>query len=104
MKRVIKTIAYGIVVSAILATPLSSLAYNNSYYGSEPSAGSKFLDLVIARPLLFGATVVGTGLFVVTSPFTIVTGNDKAAADALVVQPGRATFVRPLGESLDYYD
>jgi hypothetical protein len=54
-------------------------------------------DLVIARPLLIAATVVGAGLFVVSLPFTALGGNVGAAGKALVVDPGKAAFVRCLG-------
>lgn len=55
-------------------------------------------DLVIARPIGFFATVIGSAVFVVSLPFTLVGGNVPEAADALVIKPAKYTFVRPLGE------
>lgn len=54
-------------------------------------------DLLIARPLLIGATVIGAGLFVVSLPFSALGGNVGAAGKALVVDPGKEAFVRCLG-------
>lgn len=54
-------------------------------------------DLIIARPLLIGATVIGAGLFLVSLPFTAAGGNIGEAGQALVVEPGMAAFVRCLG-------
>ncbi|MBB1518871.1 multidrug transporter [Aquipseudomonas campi] len=54
-------------------------------------------DLLVARPLLIGATVIGAGLFLVSLPFTAAGGNIGEAGQALVVEPGMAAFVRCLG-------
>ena len=62
-----------------------------------PPAFAMIGDLVIARPLLIAATVVGAGVFVVSLPFTALGGNVGAAGKALVVDPGKAAFVRCLG-------
>lgn len=54
-------------------------------------------DLLLVRPLLFGATVAGGGLFTLALPFTAVSDNTSVTADHLVKRPGRATFQRCLG-------
>jgi hypothetical protein len=63
----------------------------------EPKAMSMAADLVIARPLGIVITAVGTAAFVVSLPFSALGGNVAGAADALVVKPGKETFVRCLG-------
>ena len=63
----------------------------------EPTALAMVGDLVLARPLLFAFTVVGTVAYVVSLPFSLAGGNSKEAAKTLVVGPGEATFVRCLG-------
>lgn len=64
------------------------------------------LDTVLDVPLRLGgfvATLVGTGFFIATSPFTgLMTALHphnaiEKAADFLVVRPGNYTFVRPSG-------
>ncbi|HSC84151.1 MAG TPA: multidrug transporter [Pseudomonas sp.] len=54
-------------------------------------------DLIIARPLLIAGTIIGTGLFLVSLPFSAAGGNVKESAEALVMEPGRSAFVRCLG-------
>lgn len=67
------------------------------YTIENPPAYAMIGDLLIARPLLIVATVISTGLFVVAAPFAAAGGNFKATAKAMVVEPGKATFVRCLG-------
>ncbi|MEX6501954.1 multidrug transporter [Pseudomonas zhanjiangensis] len=67
------------------------------YTANAPKAFSMIGDLVIARPLLIGATAIGAVAFVVSLPFTALGGNVGEAAQALVVEPGKEAFVRCLG-------
>lgn len=69
------------------------------------------VNTVLDIPLRLGGfvtTLVGTGLFIGTSPITgLMTAlyphnAIEKAADFLVVRPGRYTFVRPSGDF--YYD
>ena len=73
-------------------------ASGNPLYTTEAPKGYAMLgDLIIARPLLIGATAVGVVAFVVSLPFTLASGSVKDAGEALVVEPGREAFVRCLG-------
>ncbi len=54
-------------------------------------------DLLIGRPLLLTATVVGTAIWLVALPFTAAGGNVKDSGKKLVVWPAKNTFVRCLG-------
>lgn len=86
-----------LVATALLAaSPLATAGENQRY--DDPSYGSMFFDAAVARPLGLGATVVGTAIWIVTLPFSALGGNVGDAADKLVVDPARFTFVRPLGE------
>lgn len=67
------------------------------YTANAPKAFAMVGDLLIARPLLIGATVIGAGLFVVSLPFTAMGGGIGNAGYALVVEPGKEAFVRCLG-------
>ena len=67
------------------------------YTVEAPKGFAMVGDLVVARPLLIGATLVGTAAFIVSLPFTALGGNVGEAAQALVVEPGREAFVRCLG-------
>lgn len=67
------------------------------YTVEAPKGYSMIADVVIARPLLIAATVIGAGVFVVTLPFSAASGGVGEAGQALVVEPGKAAFVRCLG-------
>jgi hypothetical protein len=62
-----------------------------------PDGFAMIADLFIARPLLIGATAIGAVAFVVALPFAATGGGIGAAGRALVVEPGKAAFVRCLG-------
>jgi hypothetical protein len=67
------------------------------YTIQNPPAYAMLGDLLIARPLLVVATVIGAGAFVVSLPFTALGGGVGEAGQALVVEPAKAAFVRCLG-------
>ena len=81
----------------MLATATPTMA------GSQPSPDVVCADALIARPLLFGATVVGSVAFVVALPFAALSKSVKSTAHALVVVPAEATFTRSLGD-FDYHE
>jgi hypothetical protein len=60
-----------------------------------PSSAAVAVDALIGRPLGLATTIAGTGVFLVTLPFS--SGNTNEAAWGLVGRPGAWTFVRPLG-------
>ncbi|AIS18620.1 multidrug transporter [Pseudomonas rhizosphaerae] len=100
-----RTLSLALVVSfglhAVPATAADSSMSANSgdptYQIQNPPAYAMIGDLLIARPLLVAATIVGAGLFVIALPFTAAGGNVGASGKALVVDPGKAAFVRCLG-------
>lgn len=55
-------------------------------------------DALIVRPASLAVTVVGSGLFVATLPFSVPSKSTGTTAEALVGYPARMTFVRPLGD------
>jgi len=75
-----------------------------TYELEAPPAFAMIADLLIARPLLIAATVVGAAVFVVALPFTAMGGGIGDAGKALVVDPGKAAFVRCLGCTGDGYN
>ena len=63
----------------------------------KPSALAMTGDLVLVRPTMLVITAVGTGVFLLSLPFSLMGGNAAEAGDTLVVQPAKTTFVRCLG-------
>ena len=90
-----------VVLTLLLSVAAPALANGGSgdprYTIQNPRAYAMLGDLLIARPLLLAATVIGTGAFVVSLPFTALGGGVGDAGKALVVDPAKATFVRCLG-------
>ncbi len=98
------------LTTGLLALPAQAeVAQQNAsgdpmYTANAPKAFSMIGDLVVARPLLIGATAVGAVAFVVSLPFTALGGNVGEAAQALVVEPGKEAFVRCLGCTTSGYN
>lgn len=63
----------------------------------SPSAGAMVADAVVARPLYFALSQIGSAVYAATLPFTLLGGNSKQAAETLVVTPLQGAFVRCLG-------
>jgi hypothetical protein len=76
-----------------------SSASARTYYDTneKPSGGAMLLDAVLVRPPMLVGTLIGAVAFVVTLPFSALGGNVGEAAQSLVVEPAKTTFVRPLG-------
>lgn len=66
----------------------------NAYH---PSAERMIVDGLVYRPLSLAGTIIGTGIFIVTLPFSLIGGNVDQAGQALVVEPAQNTFQRCLG-------
>ena len=91
-----------LVVTLLLCSSLAAQASERGsgdprYTIQNPPAYAMLGDLLIARPLLVVATVIGAGAFVVSLPFTALGGGIGDAGQALVVDPAKAAFVRCLG-------
>ncbi len=63
----------------------------------RPSGFSMVADAIFVRPILLGTTVIGTGLYALTLPITLIGGNAEEVGHQFVVVPFKATFVRCLG-------
>ena len=61
------------------------------------SSAAVAADAIIGRPLGLATTIAGTGVFLVTLPFSRTYESAGEAAWGLVGRPGGWTFVRPLG-------
>lgn len=54
-------------------------------------------DLLVARPIGAAMTVAGTAVWVVSLPFTLLSGHASEAAGTLIGGPFETTFMRCLG-------
>lgn len=95
MKFATCLLAMSIAISSSMA-----VAQEHAVLDDSPSMGAIVIDLAILRPLGLVATVAGSGLFVLSLPFSIMRGTEPIEpAQQLVLQPARFTFTRPVGRS-----
>lgn len=101
-----------LLLASVLMQPITVFAAGASHvrYGSyssgfaeSGSAEAMVADALVARPIGLVTTVVGSAVYVVSLPFSLLGGNEKQAREKLVKEPTAFTFARPLGEfkSLD---
>ena len=92
-------VALLVAVLFLCATSLVHAAEDSYMARTEDvSAEAMIADGLLLRPAGIVATVLGTAVFVVTLPFSIPTRSVDKAAQKLIVDPVRYTFVRPLGQ------
>ncbi|HEY9544575.1 MAG TPA: hypothetical protein VIR56_01130 [Solimonas sp.] len=91
---------HSFTIAAVLAMTIGTAqAQVTQDVDSSPSAVAMAADLLIVRPLGLVATVLGTGLFVLQLPLSLVQGEAPLdPARKLVVAPAQFTFSRPLGD------
>ncbi len=70
----------------------------------RPHAGDMAADALLVRPAAIGATIVGTALFLVSLPFSIIGGNVGEAADTLIRQNADFVTSRCLGCVREQYE
>ncbi len=62
-----------------------------------PGALAMTADTIFVRPVMLVTTILGAGVFIVSSPFSALGGNIDESWNVLVEQPFETTFVRCLG-------
>lgn len=93
MRRAGFLIGLCLVASIELASPNAFAARDET----RPDEMEVALDLLVARPIGLGMAAVGSVLFVLTTPFSVIGGNVGEAADILVFGPYKEVLVRCLG-------
>lgn len=88
--------ALAVALSLMIAQP--AVAAEADYETTPPSAAAMGVDMLLVRPVSLVATAVGSGLFVVSLPFSALGMNTDDAANRLIAEPATFTFLRPLGE------
>jgi hypothetical protein len=56
------------------------------------------VDIVIARPFTFAATLIGAAVWTATLPITIPTKTATDSREVMIDAPWQFTFHRPLGD------
>lgn len=100
-KKLMSYLMAGALTVASLSVPMAASAGTDPYGGFdnvEPTGGEMLADAFLVRPFMLVGTVLTTATFIVTLPFSLLGGNVGDAAETLVLEPAKYTFVRPLGE------
>ena len=89
-----------LVAVLFLGTTSLVQAAEDSYTArtEDVSAEAIIADGLLLRPGGTVATLVGAAVFVITLPVSIPTKSVDKAAQKLIVEPWKYTFVRPLGQ------
>lgn len=96
--RIAKSFAMSVLLfQLMLPTQAMADSISRQKQLNEPGPAEMVLDGIVVRPIMLGLTVLGTAVFIVTSPFSLLGGNLGDAADELVVKPAKMTFIRCLG-------
>lgn len=85
-----------LAVVVMIITAIPSISYAETVT-ERPSGLEMTADLILVRPIMLVTTVVGTGVFVLSLPFTALGRNVGEAAKTLVATPFKGTFKRCLG-------
>lgn len=98
MLRTARSLALFAASAALLLCASVSASDRNDEADTAPSGEAMALDLLIMRPLSLAGTVLGTAIFIVATPFNLITLNFKDPARRLVLEPAEYTFTRKLGD------
>ena len=85
------------LITALCAVAMLSMSANTASAASDDDL-KVAADTLVVRPVCLVATVIGSGLFVISLPIAAISHSVKKTAHVLVVRPARATFTRPLGD------
>jgi hypothetical protein len=86
------------IAALALASAASADDWNDrSDWEEEHAAERMIADTLIVRPVGIAATVFGSVTYVISLPFSYFGGNQQEAQEALVEEPARHSFQRPLG-------
>ncbi len=94
--RMKRLIVFLLCFTFLVNVPVYSLASEEKK--EEPSASVIFLDVMLVRPLGIVSIALGTGVFIISLPFTIPTRTVGLAGKKLVKEPFLYTFARPVGD------
>jgi hypothetical protein len=94
LTRILTTVLKAVMVASLFS--FSVVSHANTLEES-PSALAMATDALIVRPVLLVTTIVGSAVYLVSLPFSLLGGNSAEAGEVLVAGPAKATFTRCLG-------
>jgi hypothetical protein len=95
MKRLKRAFLISVVISLVIVNLYTAGRTEEKWNKDDPTTDEwNIMDLLIARPMGIAAGIFGTGVFILSLPFTIPTGSVDEAAQMFVVKPFKFSFVR----------
>lgn len=82
----------------IMLTLVMVFTSSIAFAAGDPEATTIIVDTLLLRPVGLASLGVGTAMYVVALPFALITGSHGSAFDALVKEPFKYVFVRPVGD------
>lgn len=92
-----RALALIILVVTLGAGPASAVPPPSEGWDAR-RVGKGAFDLFLMRPLNVAQLVVGSAMFVVFYPVTLLTGGEDQVVEYFVKDPAKTAFQRPLGE------
>ena len=87
-----------ILLGAVLALLITPATQTQAGERLADGSGEAYLIEVVVRPVSLAGTILGTGLYIITWPFSKSSGSNEAAKRELIDKPFDATFKRKLGD------
>lgn len=99
MSNRIRRIAALVAATLMFSTALATTATAGTVTQGDAANASPVVDVMVLRPAGFVSLLVGTGLFLVTSPVVLITRPHEIGKPfkQLVVRPAKYIWVDPLG-------
>ncbi len=87
-----------ILLGAVLALLITPTTQTQAGERLVDGSGGAYLAEVAVRPISLAGTILGTGFYIITWPFSKASGSSEAAKRELIDKPFDATFKRKFGD------
>jgi hypothetical protein len=87
-----------ILLVAVLALLITPATQTQAGERLVDGSGGAYLAEVVVRPVGLAGTILGTGFYIITWPFSKASGSSEAAKRELIDKPFDATFKRKFGD------
>ena len=87
-----------ILLGAVLALLITPATQTQAGERLVDGSGGAYLAEVVVRPVSLAGTILGTGFYIITWPFSKAAGSSEDAKRELVDKPFDATFKRKFGD------
>jgi len=85
-------------IVVLMLTLIIVLTSSMAFAATDTSATSVITDMILMRPVGIASLGVGTAMYIVALPFSLITKSYGTTFEVLVKEPFNFVFVRPVGE------